>query len=216
MYLTALIFTVLQSMESFSSSRPIDRTGPDDMEILSEERWLFFLIYVCFIFPVVVVQPKRSSATDWGWYLIMLQNKITYHVSFELELYKGTACVLWALPSSIRHQDSSPSLLGMVLRMLTVQTWKEVNYEAPEPAHSTQGTAGPVSPGLWVRGRALFFVLCSYVRAVQPHSALLRWQFLSTVIFVGRVVLVWIKGTGIKMTFYFSQIAPEWKQKYIV
>ncbi|KFR12656.1 Protein FAM13A, partial [Opisthocomus hoazin] len=26
------------SMESFSSSRPIDRTGPDDMEILSEER----------------------------------------------------------------------------------------------------------------------------------------------------------------------------------
>lgn len=37
-YLTALIFTVLQSMESFSSSRPIDRTGPDDMEILSEER----------------------------------------------------------------------------------------------------------------------------------------------------------------------------------
>lgn len=37
-YLTALIFTVLQSMESFSSPRPIDRTGPDDMEILSEER----------------------------------------------------------------------------------------------------------------------------------------------------------------------------------
>lgn len=37
-YLTALTFTVLQSMESFSSSRPIDRTGPDDMEILSEER----------------------------------------------------------------------------------------------------------------------------------------------------------------------------------
>lgn len=38
-YLTALIFTVLQSVESFSSSKPIDRTGPDDMEILSEERW---------------------------------------------------------------------------------------------------------------------------------------------------------------------------------
>uniref|UniRef100_A0A8C0FNA9 Family with sequence similarity 13 member A n=2 Tax=Strigidae TaxID=30459 RepID=A0A8C0FNA9_BUBBB len=37
MYLTALTFTVLQSMESFSSSRPLDRTGPDDMEILSEE-----------------------------------------------------------------------------------------------------------------------------------------------------------------------------------
>lgn len=37
-YLTALTFTVLQSMESFSSSRPIDRTEPDDMEILSEER----------------------------------------------------------------------------------------------------------------------------------------------------------------------------------
>lgn len=37
-YLTALIFTVLQSMESFSSSKPVDRTGPDDMEILSEER----------------------------------------------------------------------------------------------------------------------------------------------------------------------------------
>jgi len=38
MYFTALTFTVLQSMESFSSSRPIDRTGPDDMEVLSEER----------------------------------------------------------------------------------------------------------------------------------------------------------------------------------
>lgn len=38
MYLTALMFTILQSMESFSSSRPIDRTGPDDMEVLSEER----------------------------------------------------------------------------------------------------------------------------------------------------------------------------------
>ena len=37
-YLTALTFTVLQSMESFSSSRPIDRTEPDDMEILPEER----------------------------------------------------------------------------------------------------------------------------------------------------------------------------------
>uniref|UniRef100_A0A8B9FIX7 FAM13A-like domain-containing protein n=1 Tax=Amazona collaria TaxID=241587 RepID=A0A8B9FIX7_9PSIT len=37
MYLTALTFTVLQSMESFSSSRPLDRTEPDDMEILSEE-----------------------------------------------------------------------------------------------------------------------------------------------------------------------------------
>lgn len=37
MYLTALIFVVLQSMESFSSSKPIDRTA-DDMEILSEER----------------------------------------------------------------------------------------------------------------------------------------------------------------------------------
>lgn len=37
-YLTALIFTVLQSMENFSSSKPIDRTGHDDMEILSEER----------------------------------------------------------------------------------------------------------------------------------------------------------------------------------
>lgn len=53
-------------MESFSSSRPIDRTAPDDMEILSEERWFFFfLIYVCFIFPVIVVQPKRSSTTDY-------------------------------------------------------------------------------------------------------------------------------------------------------
>lgn len=38
MCLTASTFTVLQSMESFSSSRPIDRTGPDDMEVLSEER----------------------------------------------------------------------------------------------------------------------------------------------------------------------------------
>lgn len=38
MCLTALTFTVLQSMESFSSSRPIERTGPDDMEVLSEER----------------------------------------------------------------------------------------------------------------------------------------------------------------------------------
>lgn len=36
--LTALTFIVLQSMESFSSSRPIDRTGHDDMEVLSEER----------------------------------------------------------------------------------------------------------------------------------------------------------------------------------
>lgn len=37
-YLTALIFTVLQSTENFSPSKSIDRTGPDDMEILSEER----------------------------------------------------------------------------------------------------------------------------------------------------------------------------------
>lgn len=52
MYLTALTFTVLQSMESFSSSRPLDRTGPDDMEILSEERWFFFLIYIYVLFSL--------------------------------------------------------------------------------------------------------------------------------------------------------------------
>lgn len=48
---------------------------------------------------------------------------------------------------------------------------KRSSCEAPEPAHPTQGTAGPVAPGMWIGNPALFFVLRSSARAVQPHSA---------------------------------------------
>jgi len=53
---------------------------------------------------------------------VMLQNSITHHVSFKVELCGGTVCVVWALPSSMCHQDSSPYLLGMALKTLMVQT----------------------------------------------------------------------------------------------
>lgn len=52
----------------------------------------------------------------------MLQNSITHYASFKVELYGGTACVEYALPSSVCHRDTSPNLLRMALKVLMVQT----------------------------------------------------------------------------------------------
>lgn len=64
--------------------------------------------------------------------------QITHHVNFQAELPGGTVCVVWALPCSKCHQGSFPSLIGMSLKVLMVQTWKEISCGAPEPARCTQ------------------------------------------------------------------------------
>lgn len=90
----------------------------------------------------------------------MLQNSITHHVSFKVGLYGGTAYVVWALPSSICHQDSSPSLLAMALKVLMVQTWKSAVKHLNEhaPCRGLQGLSHLAS-GLGIQPFSLCFAL---------------------------------------------------------
>lgn len=140
----------------------------------------------------------------------MLQNTVTHHVSFKAVLYGGTAYVVWALPSTICQEDSSPSLLGMALKMLMVQTWKEVSCEAPEPArhspHKGLQSLSHLASGLGIQPYSLCFAL---LRELYSPTVL-AWDghFSSQLCLVGELYWFGLRAQEL----HFSQIAPERKQ----
>lgn len=102
-----------------------------------------------FPFPCGCSTAERSSTTGCGGDSYAAE-QITHHVNFQAELHGGTMCVVWALPCSTCHQGSFPSLTRMSLKVLMVQTWKEISCGAPEPACSTQDCrACPTWPLGW-------------------------------------------------------------------